>query len=160
MKRLGIVFLLILAGFVVSCAPKILQGFISDNLTGLVNQGYQQKVDNFLVIFDGSSSMWECSADGNKKLEKAKQIALGINQSIDGLKLKGGLHVIGETKATSGTLVNDSLIYGMTEHNALDFANAVESLHSRGLTPISTPLEKKHQNPAECFRENCSYTHQ
>ncbi len=25
----------------------------------LLSQGYQQKVDNFLVILDGSSSMWD-----------------------------------------------------------------------------------------------------
>ena len=142
MKRLGVIFLFVLAGFVVSCAPKVMQSFVSDNLAGLMNQGYQQKVDNFLVIFDGSSSMRECSKDGNRKLDQAKQIALGINQSIDGLNLKGGLHVIGETKATRGTLVNDSLIYGMTQYSAPEFATAVNSLQSGGLTPISIPLAK------------------
>lgn len=142
MKRIGVICLFVLAGFVVSCAPKVMQSFDSDNLAGLKNQGYQQKVDNFLIILDGSSSMWECSKDGNKKLDQAKQIALGINQSIDGLNLKGGLHVIGETKATRGSLVNDSLIYGMTQYSPSEFASAVNSLHSAGLTPISIPLAK------------------
>jgi len=142
MKRSGIVFLSVLAVFLVSCAPKMIQSFKSDNLAGLLNQGYQQKVDNFLVIFDGSSSMGEYSTDKIKKMEQAKQIALGLNQSIDGLKLQGGLHVIGETNATRGTLVNDSLIYGMAPYSATEFTGAVNSLHSGGLTPISIPLAK------------------
>jgi OmpA-OmpF porin, OOP family len=142
MKRINIVFLLVLSGFAVSCAPKMTQSFVSDNLAGLLNQGYTQKVDNFLVIIDGSSSMRECSSDGCTKMEQAKQVALGINQSIDGLKLQSGLHVIGETRATRGTLNNDNLVFGMTDYSAPKFADAVNSLHAGGLTPISIPLAK------------------
>lgn len=142
MKRLGLIILLIFGGLVVSCAPKVLQSFTGDNLAGLLNQGYQQKVDNFLVIFDASSSMRECASDGSRKLAQAKQIILALNQSIDGLQLQGGLHIIGETKATRGTLVNDSLVYGMTKYSASEFATAVSGLQTGGVTPISIPLAK------------------
>lgn len=140
-KQVSILFMLLFVGLVVSCAPKVQQSFISNNLAGLLNSGYQQKVDNFLIIFDGSSSMWE-KYNGTKKFYQAKNVVLGINQSIDGLKLQGGLHVIGETAATRGTLVNDSLIYGMTAYSQAAYAEAVNSVEINGLTPISIPLTK------------------
>ena len=142
MKRLAaIVFILLSVGLVISCAPKIHQRLVGDNLAGLLNSGYRQKVDNFLIIFDGSSSMWD-KHNGTKKFHQARSVVLGINQSIDGLNLQGGLHVIGDTRATKGTLVNDSLIYGMTAYSAADFAEAVNSVEINGLSPISIPLTK------------------
>lgn len=142
MKRRGaLLLMLLLVGMVVSCAPMIQKSFVSNNLAGLLKNGYQQKVDNFLIIHDGSSSMWE-KFNGTKKFYQAKNVVLGINQSIDGLKLQGGLHVIGETKATRGTLNNDSLIYGMTDYSQTAFAEAAGKVQMNGLTPISIPLTK------------------
>ncbi len=141
MKRFAFVVFLFFVGLVVSCAPKNPQSIVGDNLSSLLNQGYQQKVDNFLVILDGSSSMRDCYNE-SRKIALAKNIVLGINQSIDGLKLQGGLHIIGETKATRGTLVNDSIVYGMTDYSAADFAAAVNNVGTAGTTPIYSPLEK------------------
>ncbi|MHB8790876.1 MAG: OmpA family protein [Desulfobulbaceae bacterium] len=140
-KQISIVCMLLVVALVVSCAPKIKQSFVSNNLAGLLGSGYKQKADNFLIIFDGSSSMWE-KYNGTKKFYQGRNVVLGINQSIDGLKLQGGLHVIGDTKATKGTLVNDSLIYGMTDYVPADYAKAVNSVEINGLTPISIPLVK------------------
>ncbi|MFZ5797600.1 MAG: OmpA family protein [Desulfobulbaceae bacterium] len=140
-RKVNIFWMLLVVGLLVSCAPKIQQSFVSNNLAGLLNSGYQQKVDNFLIIFDGSSSMWE-KYNGSKKFYQAKNVVLGINESIDGLKLQGGLHVIGDTQATRGTLVNDSLIYGMTDYASADYAKAVNTVEINGLTPISIPLAK------------------
>ena len=140
-RQITILLMLLFVGLVVSCAPKIQQSLVCNNLAGLLNSGYKQKVDNFLIIFDGSSSMWE-KYNGTKKFYQARNVILGINQSIDGLKLQGGLHVIGDTKATKGTLVNDSLIYGMTGFSQAEYAKAVNSVEINGLTPISIPLAK------------------
>ena len=140
-KQMTIFLLLLLTGLVVSCAPKIQQRLACNSLAGLLNNGYRQKVDNFLIIFDGSSSMWE-KYNGSKKFGQGKNVVLGINQAIDGLKLQGGLHVIGDTPATRGTLTNDKLIYGMTGFSASAYADAVNTVEIGGLTPISIPLAK------------------
>ncbi|MHB8808388.1 MAG: OmpA family protein [Desulfobulbaceae bacterium] len=140
-RQLTVLLMLLFVGLVVSCAPKIQQSLVCNTLAGLLNSGYKQKVDNFLIIFDGSSSMWE-KYNGTKKFYQARNVILGINQAIDGLKLQGGLHVIGETKATRGTLTNDSLIYGMTDYSSAEYAKAVNSVEINGLTPISIPLAK------------------
>lgn len=140
-KQVTLLLILLSVGLVISCAPKIHQSLVGDKIAGLLNSGYKQKVDNFLIIFDGSSSMWE-KYNGTKKFYQGRDAVLGINQAIDGLKLQGGLHVIGDTKATKGTLVNDSLIYGMTDYSSADYAKAVNSVEINGLSPISIPLGK------------------
>lgn len=140
-KQMTIFVMLLLTGLVVSCAPKIQQRLACNSMAGLLNSGYRQKVDNFVIIFDGSSSMWE-KYNGSKKFGQGKNVVLGINQAIDGLKLQGGLHVIGDTPATKGTLVNDKLIYGMTSYSAAAYAEAANSVEIGGLTPISIPLTK------------------
>ena len=65
---------------VVGCAPKLQQGFGSNNLAGLLNSGYKQKVDNFLIIFDGSSSMWE-KYNGTKKFYQARNVVLFLGDA-------------------------------------------------------------------------------
>ncbi|MFA5718018.1 MAG: OmpA family protein [Desulfobulbaceae bacterium] len=140
-KQVAILLVLLSIGLVIGCAPKIHQSLVGDRVAGLLNDGYRQKVDNFLIIFDGSSSMWE-KANTTKKFYQGRDVVLGINQAIDGLKLQGGLHVIGDTRATKGTLVNDSLIYGMTGYSSADYAKAVNSVEINGLTPLSIPLVK------------------
>lgn len=141
MHLLKTFFLIVLLGITFGCTPKHQVLAIDSNQQELLSKGYQQKVENFLVIFDGSSSMWDTS-NGSKKFTEAKNILLGMNQGISGLKLNGGLHVIGDTPATRGTLVNDSLIYGMTDYNPAAFSKAVNSVEINGLTPISIPLTK------------------
>lgn len=107
----------------------------------LLNKGYQQKVDNFLVILDGSSSMWD-TYNGSKKFQQAKNILHGLNQGISSLQLNGGLHVIGNTSATRESSDNDSLIYGMTAYSSADLARAINTVEIHGLTPLSKPLIK------------------
>ena len=141
MKKLALFLLLILAGLNFGCAQKNQCLYINSNYQELLNKGYHQKVNNVLVIFDGSSSMWD-TANGSQKFQQAKEIILGMNQGISGLKLKAGLHIIGDTVATRDSLTNDSLIYGMTDYTSPGFAKAVNSVQIKGVTPISTPLIK------------------
>jgi len=134
-----LLFLFVTLSF--GCAQKDQCLYIDNNHHEFLNKGYHQKVDNFLVIFDGSSSMWETS-NGSRKFSQSKNIILGINQAVSGLKLKAGLHIIGDSAATKDTLANDSLIYGMTDYTPAAFAQAVNSVQVKGLTPISIPLTK------------------
>ncbi|MBU0945056.1 MAG: OmpA family protein [Proteobacteria bacterium] len=141
MKQLQTFLLILLVGITFGCALKGQVFSVDSNHQELLKNGYQQKVDNFLVIFDGSSSMWDMN-DGDTKFNQAKNILLGMNQGIRDLTLNGGLHIIGDTTTTKGTLENDSLIYGMTDYNSAAFAKAVNTLEINGLTPISIPLVK------------------
>lgn len=141
MKRLNTFVLFFLVGLSCGCAPKNQCLFINSNHQELLSQGYQQKVDNLLVIFDGSSSMWD-TFNGSRKFAQAKGSILGMNRAISDLKLTAGLHIIGNSAAAREAAANDSLIYGMTDYSPTAFAQAVESVEIKGLTPISTPLVK------------------
>ncbi|MBU3983490.1 MAG: hypothetical protein KJ985_08435 [Proteobacteria bacterium] len=115
MKRLIIILLFFIVGLSCGCAPKKQCLFINSNHQELLSKGYQQKVDNLLVIFDGSSSMWD-TYNGSQKFDQSRNIILGMNQAISDLKLKAGLHIIGDTVVTRDILANDSLIYGMADY--------------------------------------------
>jgi OOP family OmpA-OmpF porin len=141
MKQLNILCLFFLLGLTFGCASKESVLYTHNNNQELLGQGYRQKVDNVLFILDASSSMWEMSY-GNQKYQQAKNIILGINQSISALNLRAGLHIIGDTAATRDSLSNESLIYGMTEYTPAQFARAVESVRIKGLTPLSIPLTR------------------
>lgn len=150
LKRLEFFLLFFLVGVSCGCAPKKQCIFINSNHQELLSQGYQQKVDNLLVIFDGSSSMWD-TYNGGQKFAQSKNIVLGMNQAISTLRLKAGLHIIGDTAVTRESLANDSLIYGMTDYSPTAFAQAVESVQIKGLTPISIPLVRS----IETLKDSC-----
>jgi OmpA-OmpF porin, OOP family len=141
MNQLKTILLFLLVTLSFGCAQKDQCLYVNNNHQEFLNKGYRQKVDNFLVIFDGSSSMWD-SSNGSRKFSQSKNIILGINQAISNLKLKAGLHIIGDTAATKDIPTNESLIYGMTDYSPAAFAQAVNSVQVKGLTPISTPLTK------------------
>jgi len=141
LKQLIIILLFFIVGLSCGCAPKKQCLFINSNHQELLSKGYQQKVDNLLVIFDGSSSMWD-TYNGSQKFDQSRNIILGMNQAISDLKLKAGLHIIGDTVVTRDILANDSLIYGMADYTPPAFAQAVKSVQIKGLTPISIPLVK------------------
>ncbi|MFH2123620.1 MAG: OmpA family protein [Pseudomonadota bacterium] len=139
MKLFNIGILLFSLTLTFGCGRKDQCLYVESNHQEWLQQGYQQKVENLLVIFDASSSMWD-TYNGTQKFQQSRNIVLGLNQGISSLKLQAGLHIIGESPATHDTLANDGLIYGMTAYNPGAFAHAVNSISVKGLTPISTPL--------------------
>lgn len=139
MKHFNIFILLFSLTLILGCGQKNQCLYVESNHQEWEKQGYRQKVDNLLLIFDASSSMWDTS-NGVQKFQQSRNIALGLNQGISTLKLQAGLHIIGESPATHDTLANDSLIYGMTAYNPGAFAQAINSVSVKGLTPISAPL--------------------
>ncbi len=90
---------------------------------------YVQKVDNFLIILDGSTSMSD-KYDGRMKLNLAKDIVNRMNQTIPELAFKGGLRTFGQGECLpKGTT---SLIYGMTPYAKADLADAVNKVKCTG----------------------------
>jgi OOP family OmpA-OmpF porin len=74
----------------------------------LESGGYIQRVDNFLIILDSSSTMSEHQEEGKlkspAKLELAKDIIRCINTTIPYINMTGGLRTFGK---------KDELVYGM-----------------------------------------------
>ena len=133
-------FLIILAGLLVTtCArPYVKTPFVAPDLSAKLSQGYRQKVDNFLIILDTSATMGARSdywsmRDGRSKLNVAKDIITNINESIEGLKLNGGLRVFGSKM---------DLIYGMTPHTVAGLDTALDSItQASGLSPLGIAID-------------------
>ena len=134
------IFLIILAGLLVAnCArPYVKTPFKAPDLSAKLSQGYKQKVDNFLIIMDTSATMaarhdyWSLR-DGRSKLNVAKDIVSNINESIEGLKLNGGLRVFGSRM---------DLVYGMTPHTVAGLEAALDSItEAGGLSPLGIAID-------------------
>jgi OOP family OmpA-OmpF porin len=140
MNILKSLWILVMIGFVASCAPMATETpFTATDLSGKLGQGYKQKVDNALIILDASSSMYD-KENANQKIIQAKNVVLHMNDTLPPLKMQAGLHVFGPTLGAN--MEDSKLIYGMTDYNAADLAAAVKSVQVAGLTPLAKPLVK------------------
>ncbi len=97
--------------------------------TNFDSDSYTSKVDNFLVIFDASSSMFDCY-NGNKKFVIAKTFADRMNQNIPQLDQNGGLRSFGHAPSVSK---NDTeLFYGIKDYSTADFAEGLGKITAPG----------------------------
>ncbi len=136
-KLLAIMSILLLSA---ACVPtQRPQTFAPAELASQLNAGdYQQKVDNFIVIFDASSSM-SGIYQGERKFEQAKVFTENLNNAISDLNLQGGIRAFGPR---SNSLADTSSpLYGMTTYNHEGFASALAKLDAaRGTTPMPRAL--------------------
>jgi OOP family OmpA-OmpF porin len=140
MNILKSLWILVMIGFVASCAPMATETpFTATDLSGKLGQGYKQKVDNALIILDASSSMYD-KENANQKIVEAKNVVLHMNDTLPPLKMQAGLHVFGPTLGQN--MQDSKLIYGMTDYKAADLAAAVKTVQVAGLTPLAKPLLK------------------
>lgn len=94
----------------------------------------RQKVDNFVVILDTSSSMSE-PYKGRSKYQSALQIASCLNQAIPGFNLNGAIRNFGNPVYTA-------LVYGFTGYSKDDFDKALrEAGPPDGPSPMSFALD-------------------
>ncbi len=139
MKLIKMAFgFLIISLLFAGCAQQTTtSAFSPQDLRAKMQQEYIQKVDNFLIVFDASSSMFDSYNDWDK-LDLAKDTIIKMNRTIPDLKMTGGLRVFGPSdgKANAAT----KLVYGMVPYAAQDLDNTVRAITSSGLTPMSTPL--------------------
>jgi OmpA-OmpF porin, OOP family len=97
---------------------------------------YLSKVDNFLIIFDASSSMKEL-CKGNRKMDGAKAIVQRMNQMIPEMGQNAGLRSFGHSSSVSGKPTE--LLYGIKSYNSKLLANSLKKLNEPGgLTPIAS----------------------
>lgn len=103
-----------------------------------------QKADNFLVIFDASSSMAE-KYDGESKLARGLRIAQGLNQTIPDMGLTGGLRMFGRRALFS--LETTTLLYGMTSYSKAGFSNGLNMIqYGRGYSPMELAIAAAQQD--------------
>jgi len=133
---------LLLALFLTACASKVMEvsnpGSAMDLNQKVKSGAYVQKVDNFLMILDASSSMSEAYIPFDTTPDKftiARDIAKLLNQTIPDIKLEAGLRTFGPEATKS------SLIYGMTAYTKDGMGKAIDSVKDiGGLTPMSKAL--------------------
>lgn len=95
---------------------------------------YSQKVDNFLVILDASSSMG-FSYKGEAKIDLAKDILSRMNQTIPDLEMSAGIRTFGTGILPFGK--RTELIYGMKKYSKTYFEKALQSVNTTGASPLS-----------------------
>ena len=97
-------------------------------------------VDNFLVIIDASASKF-LPYQQQIKLKVAKDITRRFNKKTPSRPLFGGLRRYGWEAGAFTT--NTSLLYGMTNYNREDYANAIEVIRwAGGKSPLSMAIDR------------------
>jgi OOP family OmpA-OmpF porin len=117
------------------CAQKI--AYTPADLNMKISSGkVVQKTDNFVVLYDRSSSMAEPYGTSSR-IEFAEKITRGMAATIPDIKLTAGLRSFGGSKGEERT----DLVYGMTSFNRDDFTKALDTVRSPiGRTPLGRTI--------------------
>ena len=131
----GLIAILFISGCVASGPVKPLPSF---SATTFDSSQYTSKVDNFLVLFDASSSMLD-SYNGNKKFIIAKTFVDRMNQTIPQLDQNAGFRSFGHY--SSATNNDTGLFYGMSNYSTQGFAEGIDKVTPGGYTPLYKALQ-------------------
>jgi OmpA-OmpF porin, OOP family len=96
---------------------------------------YQKKADNFIILLDASASMAD-KHNGKVKLDIARGVVNGMNQTIPDLGFTAGFRSFGQGKCLPGN--TSSLIFGMAKHCKKSMGKALERVTCAG---GNTPME-------------------
>lgn len=100
---------------------------------------YTSKVDNFLIVFDASSSMYE-NYNGTKKFNIAQALVERMNQTIPELGQTAGLRSFGHSPAVSSK--QTELFYGMEKFSSKNLADKFKKItEPGGTTPLYSALD-------------------
>lgn len=143
MKKLTQIMIAVFMGLLATaCAHKNISAPFPPptDLNAKVTSGaYVQKVDNFLVIFDDTESMY-LDRHWQSKLEQAKLVATNMNNTIPTLNLRSGMRVFGPKSCSLAE--GSALQYGMTDYSNSSFGEAINSItKTGGNTPMTRALE-------------------
>ncbi len=134
-------FLALVGLMFTACVPKITpQPFTPVDLASQVQSGqYQKNVDNFMVIFDASSSMGN-TYEGARKFDQARVVADNLNNTLPALDIQAGIRAFGPRGLSLAS--GSSPLYGMTKYSQQGFSKAMAGLTSPGgLTPLPGAFE-------------------
>lgn len=112
------------------------------DISSMLKSGeYQEKVDNFIIIQDASSSMSDQLAQyfvpyEPKKLEVSKELAKCLNSTLPAdYDANAGLRLFGSVSPETG------LIYGMTKYSKEGLENAANAVSGTGgVTPLANAI--------------------
>lgn len=138
--RGGFIFALVVLLASCATAPPPMAPFSAQDLDGKVRSGdYVAKADNFVVVFDSSSSMAEAYKGslntGNSKFAVAKDLVDRMNQTMPALPIKGALTAFGLGKQPVTT------VYGLTDYTQDGMAQSLGRVSGpSGTTPMGLGL--------------------
>ncbi|MDA3917130.1 MAG: OmpA family protein [Deltaproteobacteria bacterium] len=100
---------------------------------------YTSKVDNFIILFDASSSM-NHAAGQSAKFDIAKTLAYGINSSIPELGQTAGLRSFGHAPDLSKE--KTILFYGMEKYSTRNLDKGIDKItKAGGYSPVNLALD-------------------
>lgn len=142
MKKLTQIMIAVIMGLLATaCVQKnVPPPFNPIDLNAKVSRdNYVQRVDNFLVIFDDTESMY-LDRHWESKLEKAKLVANHMNNTIPTLNMQAGMRVFGPRNYSMAE--GSPLQYGMTPYSRPGLGGAINSITTTGgNTPMTRALE-------------------
>ncbi len=133
-----VLFVFFVSGLLIGCATQRPQAtFEALDISQAGN--LVQKVDNFVVILDASSSM-SGSCQGRNKLKFAKEIVSHMNETIPDLKLSGALRTFGQGYCPFHKRTR--LIYGLTGYSKAGLQQAVDTVTwAGGKSPLAAAID-------------------
>lgn len=132
--------LLLLAVFLLlfGCAAQQMNNIPPFQATKFDGSLYASKVDNFMIVFDASSSMYE-NYNGNNKFNMAQTLVQRMNQTIPELGQTAGLRSFGHSPAVSSK--QTELFYGMEKYSSKNLADKFKKVSEAGGTsPLFSAL--------------------
>lgn len=126
--------------FLFGCATKSPSDLPAFSAKQFDTSMYKSKVDNFVVIFDASSSMGDaCKASGFEKFVVAKAVAERLNMTIPELGQTAGLRSFGHAKQVSSKATER--FYGMETYNSAALADKLAMItRPGGISPLGTAM--------------------
>jgi len=108
-------------------------------VTDLSSKGYVPRVQTFVILVDGSSSM-RAKTHGFDKIDVARAAAQSLARAIPPLDYRGGVRAFGQERLYPNG--ETTLLYGMDRYSASRARDAIDRVEcSYGDTPLSTALD-------------------
>jgi OOP family OmpA-OmpF porin len=125
--------------FLFGCAVKEPAQTPSYAATQFDTEMYNSKVDNFVVVFDASSSMRH-SYKGTPKFDIAKELGYRLNLTIPEMGQTAGVRSFGHDPAVSKQLTE--LLYGMETYSTANAEGTMDKITKPGgWSPLGTALD-------------------
>jgi len=124
--------------FLFGCAAQQVTNLPPFEATKFDKNLYTSKVDNFLIVFDASSSM-DDKFNGNKNFDVAQALVQRMNQTIPEMGQTAGLRSFGHSPAVSSK--STELIYGMEKFTSKNLVDKFKKItEAGGTTPMFTAI--------------------
>lgn len=134
-KWISLLSIACIALFMTGCAGKAPAPVDSQPVS---TEGFTQKVDNFVVVMDASSSMTG-RIQGTPKFMLAKSLVERLNGTIPNISLNGALRTFGHDKGISQNVTE--LFFGMGDYSREGFAAGLDKVkRPGGFSPMGSAI--------------------